>query len=125
MRRESSIQKDVLLELGSRKGVRLFRNNVGRGYQGNIAKKQGTTILLMFFRVIRFGLFKGSHDLIGWREVVITPDMVGKKIAQFFSVETKTETGKMSKFQKVWRDNVNAAGGLAVTVRSKDEATKI
>jgi hypothetical protein len=57
-----------------------------------------------------------SSDLIGWREVVITPDMVGRKLAQFVSIETKRTGWKYTGAdrevaQKRWIDLVVAAGG--------------
>jgi hypothetical protein len=50
--------------------------------------------------------------------------MVGKKVAQFVSVEVKTETGTESKDQEHFRQTVNAAGGLAFVARSEGEALK-
>jgi hypothetical protein len=64
------------------------------------------------------GLFPGSGDLIGWRTITITPDMVGKPIAQFLSIEVKTPTGRVRPDQRNWLDQINAAGGLAIIARS-------
>lgn len=102
---EQSIQQDIRLALGSAPGVRAFRNNVG-AYKAPDG------------RVIRYGLFVGSSDLIGWRSVVITPDMVGQTFAQFLSVEVKTPKGVVSPEQRTWIENVRKAGGVAVVARS-------
>jgi hypothetical protein len=64
------------------------------------------------------GLFPGSGDLIGWRTVTITPDMVGQSIAQFLSIEVKTPTGRVRPDQVNWAEQINAAGGLAIIARS-------
>lgn len=66
-------------------------------------------------RKIRAGLeADGASDLIGWRTIEITPDMVGQKIAQFVAVEVKTSDGKASADQLKFLRNVNAAGGHGV-----------
>jgi hypothetical protein len=98
---ESQIQARVLLALGRRPDVRLFRNNVG-------AYKDSTGTLR------RFGLFKGSADLIGW--VVVD----GRAI--FLSVEIKTPIGKLSSEQETWLRNVRRMGGIAFVARSPEEA---
>ncbi len=62
-----------------------------------------------------------SGDLIGWRPVVITADMVGSVIAQFTSVEVKSADWKPTasdheEAQRRWRDLVNRDGGYAVII---------
>lgn len=52
----------------------------------------------------------------------ITPEMVGQRIAQFVSLEAKEGAGRMSPEQRNWRDQVLAAGGLALEVRSVEDA---
>lgn len=97
-----------MLAIGKKAHVRAFRNNVGSGYT-----MDGT--------FIRYGLHVGSGDLIGWRTVTITPDMVGKPIAQFLSVEVKTAKGTVRPDQKQWLKVVNDAGGLAVVARDPED----
>jgi hypothetical protein len=103
---EKSFQQQTLSDLNSRPDVRVFRNNVGVGYTAN-----GTPI--------RFGLHVGSGDLIGFRIRVITPEMVGKTIAQFLSVELKSKRGRESKEQANWREQINKAGGKTLLLREK------
>jgi hypothetical protein len=105
---EADIQRLVQRRLGSQKGIRLFRNQTGQ-YK------------LADGRVIRSGLIKGSADLIGWKEVVITQDMVGKTVAVFTSVEIKTAKGKVSPEQQNWYDKVKQAGGFAHIIRSAED----
>ena len=72
-----------------------------------------------------FGLARGSADLIGWRTVTITPDMVGQQVAVFTSIEVKTPTGRIRPEQQQWLDAVQAAGGIAGVARSVKDALRI
>ncbi len=69
-----------------------------------------------------FGLCKGSADLIGWRSVTITPEMVGQQIAVFTSIEVKSSSGRVKPEQQQWLNAVQAAGGIAGVARSVGEA---
>lgn len=103
--REQAIMQRVQLE-ASRKGWRVFRNNVGQ-----LLDARGVPV--------RYGLCPGSSDLIGWRELVITPEMVGHTVAQFCAVEVKTPTGKPTAQQMQFLEAVAAAGGVAVIARGE------
>jgi hypothetical protein len=87
----------------------VFRNNTGTLRDAN-------------GRPVQFGLCKGSADLIGWRTVTITPEMVGQRIAVFTSIEVKTPTGRVQPEQKQWLEAVQAAGGIAGIARSVEDA---
>ena len=65
-----------------------------------------------------------NSDLIGWKTIEITEEMVGQKIAQFLSVEVKTPKGRVGTHQQKWMDVVNKHGGLALIARSQEEATE-
>ena len=71
---------------------------------------------------IRFGLAVGSGDLIGYRRVTITPEMVGRDVAVFLSCEVKTEKGPVREEQYRWAAHINSVGGIAVIARSLDAA---
>jgi hypothetical protein len=111
---EATVQAHVRL-LAAREGWRLWRNNVGVLFDS-----RGVPV--------RYGLANDSAavnklvksgDLIGLRSVVITPDMVGKVIAQFVSLECKSQEWQFSpgdnrdRAQKAWADLVNESGGYA------------
>ena len=83
----------------------MFRNNTGTLKDAN-------------GRPVSFGLCKGSADLIGWRTVTITPEMVGQQVAVFTSIEVKTATGRVRPEQQQWLNAVQAAGGIAAVARS-------
>lgn len=122
---EKTIQADIFRRLGSLPNIRIFRNNVGVGFQGRVIHEDAGIITLSGARRIRFGLHTGSGDLIGWKSTLITTDMVGKKIAQIVSIETKTKTGRPTDEQTNWRDQIISAGGIAGIVRSTDEAIEL
>jgi hypothetical protein len=111
MQSESNIQSLIRQRVGNG-AVRLFRNNVG-------AFKDATG------RFIQFGLAKGSADLIGWVTREITPSDVGKKFAQFLSIEVKAPKGKPRQDQIAWCDAVRNAGGIAGIAKSVEDAEQI
>jgi hypothetical protein len=90
----------------------LYRNNCGV-----LQDRRGVPV--------RYGLQPGSSDLIGWRTVTITPDMVGQQVAVFTSIEVKTPTGRLRPEQQQWLDAVQAAGGIAGVARSVSEAQSL
>jgi hypothetical protein len=71
---------------------------------------------------VKYGLVEGGSDLIGWRTVIITPEMIGKPVALFLALEVKTATGKPTPEQENFIRAVRKAGGLAGVVRSCDDA---
>lgn len=109
----------------SRGDMRLFRNNVGVAYQGRVTHLDHDRILIQHPRVVHFGLAPGSGDLIGWRAVEITREMVGTKIAVFASLEAKTGTGRPTHEQSAWRQTVIDHGGIADIVRSLEDAQEL
>lgn len=122
---ENPIQKKIMLALGSRPDVRIFRNNVGNGFFGKVFEESGRCLTLIDYRRVQFGLEVGSSDLIGFKSITITPDMVGKRVAVFLSPEVKKpgQTGKSH--QQAWRDMVNSFGGISGIVKSVEEAQEL
>lgn len=106
-------------------GVRVFRNNVGMAWAGQVQRMRDGSVLIKNARPLHAGLCAGSSDLIGWTVVEITPDMVGRKIAVFTAVETKTATGKATTEQLHFINTVRAAGGFSGVARNEQEATGI
>lgn len=99
-----------ILDACGRGAVRLFRNNTGA-----LEDKTG--------RVVRYGLCKGSSDLIGWRTVEVTPDMVGRKVAVFLALEVK-DRGRLTAEQAQFLQVVRESGGIAAEVRSVEDAER-
>lgn len=124
MKSESEIQQEIQLEAPKLK-VSLMRNN-----SGGFKDENG--------RLVRYGLGQTSNlqaykssDLIGWTEVVITPDMVGKSMAVFTAIEVKKEDWKpkykdtRETAQRNFIEWVKSRGGIAAMVNSVDEFKKI
>ena len=104
---ESVILKAVLVR-ATRLGARLFRNNVGVAVYPD-----GSRVV--------YGLCPGSADTIGWRTITVTPEMVGRTIAQFVAIETKGPKGRTSPEQANFLARVQEAGGIAAVVRAPEE----
>jgi hypothetical protein len=110
---ETHLQQQIRLALGTHPQLRLFRNNTGSLPD----PKTG--------RPIQFGLARGSSDLVGWRTVTITPDMVGQQLAVFTAIEVKTPKGRATPEQRAWLEAVRCAGGVAGIARSVADALRI
>lgn len=128
---EHNVQNRIRLAIPPHEAC-LFRNNVGTAWTGKTERvsRAGTVtvqpgdVVIRKARPFHAGLCEGSGDLIGWREITITTEMVGKKVAVFSSVEVKTLTGKPSTAQKHWHNRVLQAGGLSVIARSAEDAKR-
>lgn len=73
-------------------------------------------------RYIRYGVANpGGADLIGYKTVLVTPDMLGSKVAIFTAIECKTTGGKLSEYQKLFLDEVKNAGGITQVIHSMDD----
>ena len=110
---ETKIQQEIRLALGQRSDLRLFRNETGKLPDPRTG------------RWVQFGLAKGSSDLIGFKTVKITPEMIGQEIAQFVSLEIKTERGKLSTMQQNWLQKVKSSGGIVGVARTVKDALNI
>ncbi len=122
---ESEIQQKIQMEAVPL-WVHLMRNNSG-------AFKDATG------RFVRFGLDNTSakrneqiksSDLIGFTQVVIGPEHVGKLFAVFTAIEVKSEdwkpsTDKREKAQRAFIDWVIAKGGIAGICNSVESFRKI
>ena len=90
----------------------VWRNNTGA-----LVDQQG--------RFVRFGLCKGSSDLIGMRSLEVTPELVGRRLAQFVALEIKTESGTVSTEQRAFLRLVQQLGGLGAVCRSIAQAQAV
>jgi hypothetical protein len=110
---ETTLQQEIRLALGTRPDLRLYRNNCG-----SLPDPRSG-------RLVTFGLARGSADLIGWRTITVTPEMVGTRLAVFTSIEVKTPTGRIRPEQQAWLATVQGAGGIAGVARSVTDAQQL
>jgi hypothetical protein len=106
---ERKIQSEI--QLAANGPARLWRNNVGA-----LRDQRG--------QLVRYGLCPGSSDLIGYRTITITPDMVGQRVAVFAAVEVK-DAGRPTDQQQAFITLINQAGGLSGVARSVPDALSI
>lgn len=130
---ETDLVRRIMLTLSKFPGVRVFRNNTGaawigksfvapRAMQVNVNKGD---VIVYQGRYFVAGLCVGSSDIIGFKSVTVTPEMVGKTVAIFIANEVKTPTGKISPEQQIFLDVVNNHGGIGFVARSEDDAKKM
>ena len=117
---EVKVQSELRLN-ASKMGGRLWRNNRGAGYM-----QDGS--------FVRWGLANDSkqmndkiksHDLIGIKPVLITPEMIGCVIGQFWSKEAKSENWRFTgtaheEAQLAWAILINSLGGDAAFANRGD-----
>ena len=111
---ETVLQNQIRMAVSAKcRDAVLFRNHCG----ALVDRRSG--------RLIQFGLHPGSPDLVGWKSVEITPEMVGSTIAVFCGVEIKTPTGRVREDQVHFLDRISSAGGISGVARSVDEAVSL
>lgn len=129
--REMDILRSIM---GLSTGVaRLFRNNTGTFWAGKAERfnnpgavlVQPGDVVIRSARPVDCGLCIGSSDLIGWVQVKITPDMVGRTVALFTAIEVKPEGGRVTPAQRQFLDVVRNMGGLGGVCRSVEEAEAV
>lgn len=133
MSSEGTTQREIWGELGL--SCTLYRVNTGRGVisglgPNGVTKLSDGAALVKAARPIALGYadpkgdpVKGTADLNGWTTLTITPEMVGKKIAVYTSVETKrTKGGRVSPDQLAWQQKITRAGGIGIIANSPNSA---
>jgi hypothetical protein len=112
--RETPLRNNILLDVCAG-AVRIWVNVVGTLVDPHRPQKR-----------IKVGLQNpGGSDLIGWRRIEITPDMVGQTVAQFLAIEVKGEGTPWQEGQREFLQLVRDVGGCAGVARSVDAARKI
>ncbi len=118
---ESALMREIMVD-ASKVGVRLFRNNVAKGWIGaaigptardcTVFVRAGS-VIIADARRLNSGLIVGSGDLIGFHV---------ERDGKFVSVETKSKSGRLTTEQKNWMEQVRNAGGIGIVARSVEEA---
>lgn len=96
--RETTIQAAIRLALGKEPDLTLWRNNTGRAqYEAEDGPRR-----------VRYGLVKGSSDLVG----ILGP------AGRFVALEVKRPRKKPTEEQRMFLDLVRSRGGFAAVVDS-------
>ena len=130
---EISVMRRAWLRVA--KTTTFFRCNTGKAWaaSGKAQRRPDGSVVLPGARPIALGLslpngdpVVGTHDLIGWTSIEITPAMVGKRVAVFTSADAKNSNGGRHRPEQVtWKNNVERAGGIAGFFSSPEEAEQI
>lgn len=129
--KESPVLHRVLLSCSSG-ATRLFRMNVGLAWVGRVTKiMRAQTVMVGVGDVVirdarpfRVGI-EGMSDIVGLTSILVTPEMVGQKIAVYTALECKGDGGRASDAQKTFIGMVEDMGGIAGVVRSELDARHI
>jgi len=113
----------------------VFRANVGQGWTANkedtfrpskstaVVIERGD-VLLRNARPFNTGLPAGFPDTFGCQELVITPEMVGQKVAVFWGIEIK-DLSSASQAQSNFINALLMSGGKGGIARSPEEACSL
>lgn len=117
MKNQKKMEWEIMEKIAaacSKGGDQVFENRIG------------TVIDQRTNQYISFGVGgKGAADLIGWKTIEITPDMMGKKVAVFCAIEVKRPGLEARTEQKAYLKKVDTAGGIAGVAHSVREAKSI
>jgi hypothetical protein len=110
-RSEADILKDIL-------DFKLLNVEKWRNTRGRFKDVRG--------QWITFGVGpNGASDIVGYRAIRITPEMVGSRLAQFVAIEVKDGKASVPDEQRFYIDGINAAGGCAGVCRSVQDAAAL
>ena len=104
--------------------ARLFRVNVGVAWTGDVTKNHDGSITIRNPRPFKSGV-PGMSDLIGPSPMIIKPEHVGRTVAIYTAVETKTLKGRLTEPQKNFLCMVRRMGGRAGVARTDEDLEAI
>jgi len=111
MNEETKLMRRIMVDLTAA-GCLVFRNESAGAYVGKVIHKDARIVTLANAQLITFGLAVGSADIIG----------IHKATGRFLAFEVKTSTGRPTKEQLNFIEQVRAANGVAGIVRSTQDA---
>lgn len=103
-----------------------FRVNVGQAYVGDkIIKNPDRSIKIINPRMFNTGLPKGFSDLLVITPIIITPEMINQQFARAGFLEIKTVTGRPTKDQLNFIEQMKKLGARAGVARSIEDVIQI
>lgn len=130
-RLEHDIQTQIQIDISERNIGRAFRINVGAGWTGNkiIWNSNGSITIKDPRPFSTFGAqtksLTGFSDLLVITPIIITPEMVGQQFARAGFIEVKKLTGRPSKDQLNFIDQMQKLGARAGVARSMEDVIQI
>ena len=123
--RHEEIIRKVMLQWTREGRGRLFKNESGRAWQGRVTDERmvdrSLVVEIFHAHMIKFGLFPGSSDLIGWEIAeyidVDKRKMTPVRLAVFCAVEVKTKSDRLKPEQENWLRVVTLQGGRGYIAR--------
>ncbi len=120
---ETELLAQILLAC-SRNTNRLWRTNAGIAWAGKIAEHTPRRLVLIDPHPVKLGP-PGFADLNGFASELVTPEMVGSRVAIYSAVEGKVGRRQATDEQAAFIRLVLGAGGRAGIARSVEDAQKI
>ena len=111
MNEETKLMRLIMIALSNANCI-TWRNETAGAYVGRVIHKDARIVTLANDQLMTFGLCVGSSDIIG----------IHKPTGRFLAIEVKTKTGKPTKEQLNFIEQVRAANGIAGLARSVQEA---
>jgi hypothetical protein len=122
---ESTLYNEIIGEL-SHGDCRLFRQNAGFAWQGQVVEHTPNRLVLLNPRPLRMGV-PGMSDLGGWvtLDVDVLNDARTSAIAVYTAIECKSARGRLTDEQSAFLRLVQRSGGRAGVARSVEDARLI
>jgi hypothetical protein len=98
---------------------RLIRVNCGRFWAGKVRSIRNGILTLVNYGVVQ-GADTGTSDAVGFDSIIITPEMVGRRVAVFVAAEYKAGRDQLRKEQINFRNMVVSLGGVHREIRDSE-----
>jgi hypothetical protein len=119
----TELVNDILREF-SRGSTRLFRQQSALAWAGKVIARTSNTVTIVHPHAMKLGTM-GQSDVGGLTSVIITPEMLGQRIAIDVQIEAKFGTGRATPEQTAYIHMIRTLGGRAGIARSVEEAGRI
>lgn len=120
---ESALYGEIM-QAFSRGSTRIFRQHSGLFWTGQVLSHTGNKLVLLNPRAIKVGT-PGIADLGGATSVIITPDMLGQRVAIDVQIEVKFGRGRATAEQTAYIATMSTLGARAGIAHSVEEAAEI
>lgn len=120
---ESPLYGQIMREF-STGPTRIFRQQSAMAWAGKVVNRTATTVTLANPYALRIGT-PGMADLGGCTSVIITPEMIGQRIAIDVQIECKSIAKYATPDQRSYLQTMQALGVRCGIARSVEDARRI